>query len=295
MRISDRMLHNTIRSNLSANQRRMLAVEDEITSGKKVRKPSDDPSAVASILRHRTDVAANEQDQRTVSSAISRLSAADGALDTVTQILHRATELAVQAGSDAIGQEHLQSIGAEVNELLKQVVQTGNTRFTGQYIFSGSKTTTPAFEATGDVPATVTYNGNAEPVTYELNGGVAIRVDVPGEEALRSTIDALMSVRDMVNSGDSRRAAETGLGAIEDALDQVLLVRGSVGARVNMMEETEVRLGDQNTNLKGLQSRLEDIDLTDALVRFNSARTTYEAALGAAAKAMLPSLVNYLQ
>jgi flagellar hook-associated protein 3 FlgL len=296
MRISDRMLHNTVRANLVANQRRMLEVEDEITSGKKVRRPSDDPSAVASILRHRADVAANAQDQRTVNSANSRLSAADSALATVTEILHRATELTVQAGSDAIGTSHLQSIGAEINELLKQTVQVGNTRFTGQYLFGGSKTTTPPFKAAaGDTPAGVTYEGNSEPVTYELDGGIKIRVDVPGDDALRSTLDALIAIRDKVNAGDGRGASEAGLPALDAALDQVLLVRGSVGARVNMLEETEARLGDQETNLKGLQSRLEDIDLADAMVRFNSARTTYEAALGAAAKVLQPTLVDYLR
>lgn len=295
MRITDRMLTNTVRANLGANQRRLMEVQDEITSGKKVRRPSDDPSAVASIIRHRADVAANAQDQRTVSSATSRLFAADAALATITEVLHRARELTVQAGSDAMGTSHLQAIGTEINELLKHTVQTGNTRFTGQYIFGGSKTTTPPFEATGAVPASVTYNGNTAPVSYELDGGIQIRVDVPGDETFRPTLDALIQIRNAITSGDGKTAAEVGLPALDTALDQVLLTRGTVGARMNMLEETGGRLESDATNLKGLQSRLEDVDLTDAIVRLNSARTTYEAALGAAAKALMPSLVDYLR
>jgi flagellar hook-associated protein 3 FlgL len=295
MRITDRMLTNTVRANLGANQRRMMAVQDEITSGKKVRRPSDDPSAVASIIRHRADVAANAQDQRTVSSATSRLFAADGALATITEVLHRARELTVQAGSDAMGTSHLQAISTEINELLKHAVQTGNTRFTGQYIFGGSKTTTPPFEAAGAVPAAVTYNGNTAPVSYELDGAIELRVDIPGDETFRPTLDALIQIRNAITSGDGKTAAEVGLPALDAALDQVLLTRGTIGARMNMLEETGSRLESDATNLKGLQSRLEDVDLTDAIVRLNSARTTYEAALGAAAKALMPSLVDYLR
>src|SRR5262245_29032368 len=110
MRISDRVLVDGVRANLNANTQRMARVERELSSGRKINAPSDDPAAAATALRHRTDIALNEQFTRTVDSAAARLGAADTSLGSLTDVLQRARELTVQAGSATISDDQLKSI-----------------------------------------------------------------------------------------------------------------------------------------------------------------------------------------
>jgi flagellar hook-associated protein 3 FlgL len=294
MRIADRALTDSVRANLNANNERLLKVQRELSSGRRINAPSDDPAGAAMSLRHRTDIALSEQYSRTVDSASSRLGAADSALGSLTDVLQRARELTVQAGSAAISPSQLSSIGTEINQILHQAVQIGNTNFGGQYIFAGTKSTTSPFTAAGDTPATVTYNGNANPITLGLGQGAQVQVDVPGDQAILPAMNALIQIRDALNAGDRTAATTAGLPALDAAMDAVSQTRGTVGARVNRLESLGQQIDSDRINLQGLQSQIEDIDVADTIVRLNASMNVYQAALGAAAKAIQPSLAEFL-
>lgn len=294
MRISDRVLTNGVRTNLNTNTQRMVRVERELSSGRRINAPSDDPAAAATALRYRTDIALNDQFTRTVDNAKARLGAADSSLGSLTDVLQRARELTVQAGSATISNGQLKSIATEINELLHNAVQIGNTSFGGQFLFSGTKTTTAPFTAVGDLPPTVTYTGNSNPMLQDLGQDASIQVDTPGNTAMLPAMNTLIQIRDALNAGDRNTANTVGLPALDTALDGVLQMRGSIGARVNRLESLGLRMSEERTNLQGLKSVLEDIDVADTVVRLNAARNVYEASLGAAAKAIQPSLAQFL-
>ena len=294
MRIADRVLTDNVRTNLNHNVDRLMRVQKELSSGRRINAPSDDPAAAATALRYRTDIKLNEQFSRTTDAAKARLGAADTALGSLTDIMQRARELTVQAGSSAISDDQLKAISTELNQLLHSAVQVGNTGFGGQFLFSGTKTTTAPFDATGDEPATVTYQGNDNAIVQDLGQDAQVRVDVPGDQAILPAMQALIQVRDALSSGNRSAASSAGLPAIDQALDDVLRTRGGIGARVNRFDALGDRMDTERTNLQGLQSGLEDIDMADTIVRLNSARNVYEAALGAAAKAIQPSLAEFL-
>jgi flagellar hook-associated protein 3 FlgL len=295
MRISDRVLTNGVRANLNANTQRMVRVERELSSGRKINAPSDDPAAAATALRHRTDIALNEQFTRTVDNATARLGAADTALGSLTDVLQRARELTVQAGSATISDDQLKSIATEINELLHHAVQIGNTNFGGQFLFSGTRTTTPPFTAVGDLPPAVTYAGNNNSIVLDLGHDASIQVDTPGDSAMLPAMNTLIQIRNALNSADRNTATTVGLPALDTAIDNVLQMRGTIGARVNRLESLSLRMGEEHINLQGLKSVLEDIDVADTVVRLNAARNVYEAALGAAAKAIQPTLADFLR
>lgn len=297
MRISDRILFDGVRANLQHNLEQVARVGEELASGRRLHAPSDDPVATAQALRHRRDLALNQQYLRGVDAARARLSAVDRALGGLTDTLQRARELALQAGSGVLGADQMQAIGVELNQLVQHAIQLGNTSFAGQFLFAGTKTTTPPFAPTGDpnTPASVTYMGNAVAIRQDLGQGVQVRVDVPGDQAVQPAIQALIQLRDAVTAGDGVTATGPALSALDGALDTVLQVRGSVGARVNRLDAIGNQLTEEQTSLEGLRSGLEDIDVADTVVRLNAARNVYEAALGAAARAIQPSLLEFLR
>jgi flagellar hook-associated protein 3 FlgL len=294
MRIPDRVITEHIQTSLGLNTDRLLKIEEQLSSGRRINRPSDDPAGASAAMRIRTDLAMNDQYMRTVDAAKSRLSAADSALSSLTDVVQRARELTVQAGGGTLSGQQLTAIADELNQLLQHAVQIGNTNFGGQFIFAGTKTTTAPFAAAGDTPATVTYNGNDTPINLDLGQNAQVRVDVPGDQVFLPVTDVLIKLRDALTSGDAN-AATSNLGALDSALDGVLRAQGAIGARVNRLDSLGQRMDGEQSNLQGLQSQLEDIDVTDTIVRLNAAQNVYQAALGAAARVIQPTLVDFLR
>lgn len=295
MRISDSVLTGNVRRNLNANLARLARVQNEIATGKRLNAPSDDPAAAASVLRQRTDRQTLTQYGRTVDAASARLGAADTALSSLTDVLQRARELTVAASNASVDSGGLAAMATEINQLLNRAVQIGNSKFGEQFLFGGTKTTTPPFGVTSDTPASVAFNGTTTPVVYDAGANVQLRVDVPGDATFQPTMTALIQIRDALNLGDGAAATAVGLPALDSALDGLLTTRGGVGARVNTMQTLSTRMDAEQTTLAELQSSLEDTDISDAIIRLNSAQNTYQAALGAAAKAITPTLADFLR
>src|SRR5579871_1082081 len=118
MRFPDRVLSDAMRYDLNTNLGNLTTVEQQLATGKKINTPSDDPVATASVLRYNNDIALDQQFQRTASDAKSRLDAADTALGSLSDVMQRVRELAVQAGSGTLNTTDLTAIGNELNQLL---------------------------------------------------------------------------------------------------------------------------------------------------------------------------------
>ena len=295
MRISDRMLSDNIRTDLQNSLQSLSTLQTELATGKRINLPSDDPAGTATVMRLSADIANDNEAQRVGQNAIGRLNAADAALGSLDDILQRARELAVQGGTATISPADEQNIAAEVNQLANQAIQLGNTNFGGVYIFGGTQTTTAPFTAVGgQTPTSATYNGNATPINLMLGAGASVQVDAPGSQAIAPAITALIALRDGLNSGTPQQASSAAIGQIDNALDNVQTQRGTIGARTNGLTTLLAQIGDETTNLTGMQSNLADVDITDVTVRLQSAQNVYQAALGTAAKVIVPSLAEFL-
>jgi flagellar hook-associated protein 3 FlgL len=157
MRISDRMLTDTVRTDLQNGVQNLSVLQHELATGKRINLPSDDPTGTAMAMRYSTELAANTEAQRVGTSAKGRLDAADASLNSLDNVLQRARELAVQAAGGTLSASDQASIASEVNQLANEAIQLGNTNYSGTYIFGGTLTTTPPFAATGgQTPTSVT-------------------------------------------------------------------------------------------------------------------------------------------
>src|SRR5215218_5065310 len=140
MRITPRMVSDTTIRNARNNLNKLETLQNTITSGKQLTRPSDDPAAVARTLGYNTDIAAGETYLRTMDNSLSWLNASDSALGEAGDLLQRARELAVQgANGGALTPGDMQAIGAEVDNLLKQMIVTGNSSIRGQRLFAGEQ------------------------------------------------------------------------------------------------------------------------------------------------------------
>jgi flagellar hook-associated protein 3 FlgL len=296
MRISDRMLTDTVRADLQSSLQNLSVLQNELATGKRINNPSDDPTGTAMAMRYSTDLSLNAEYQRLGNNAKGRLDAIDSALGNLDDVLQRARELAVQAANGTLSPTDEANIATEVNQLANQAIQLGNTNFGGVYLFGGTLTTTLPFTATGGAtPTSVTYNGDTTPIVLSLGQGSSVQVDAPGSQAILPAINALINLRNAVSGGNPQQAAAAAISTIDNALDAVQAQRGDIGARTNGLANLLSRMSDESTNLTALQSGIADADITDVITRLYSAQNVYQAALGAAAKVIQPTLADFLR
>jgi flagellar hook-associated protein 3 FlgL len=290
MRITHTMLADTTVRNLATNMARMEGYSNELTSGRRLHRPSDDPVAVTTVLAHRATLEEIEQHLKNIDDAQAWLEVTDSALDSTGQVVHRAYELAVAAASDTLTAQDRAAIQSEIDALIEQVVQFANATYGDQYVFSGSMTTTPAYTA-GTPPV---YNGNMIGFARSMSPDANIAVNITGPAAFAPIFAAMDGLRTALGANDAA-GIETAIGDLHSAQDNFLTVRAQVGARTNRLISQRERLTGVQVNVSGLRSKLEDTDYASTLVNFSTAETVYKAALQVGARSVQPSLMDYLR
>jgi flagellar hook-associated protein 3 FlgL len=153
------MHHNAVNL-MMKNQAAVDKTRNEVSSGLRVEKPSDDPVAAVKIMQLQQAKAANTQFGTNISSATTRLEQEEQALSDSQNILQRVHELAVKANSSALSSTDRQSIATELKELNKQLADVGNRKDSnGEFLFSGLSSATQPFSR--NASNQMTYAGDA--------------------------------------------------------------------------------------------------------------------------------------
>lgn len=155
--------------------------QQQIATGKRVINPSDDPVAAARILKLDQETAQIGQFQRNVDLAENRLEQEESTLAGVTDLIERVRELTVQAGNGALSADDRNSIASELRQRLDQLATLGNSRdASGEYIFSGFKGNTPAFDQ--NISGDWVYQGDEGQRSLEIDTGVKVAISDTGKE-----------------------------------------------------------------------------------------------------------------
>jgi flagellar hook-associated protein 3 FlgL len=134
------MLNNTMLLNIMNNKTALSKYETQLSTGKKITKPSEDPIVAVRALRLRASVSEITQYKSNVDDANSWMTVTEKSMVNVNDILKRARGLTIQLSNGALGTTDMEKIVAELSELKNQVLQEGNTNYGGRFVFSGLKT-----------------------------------------------------------------------------------------------------------------------------------------------------------
>jgi flagellar hook-associated protein 3 FlgL len=209
--------------------------QQQISTGKKVNKPSDDPVAAARILKLDQEVKRIETYERNVSLADNRLKQEESALASSVDIIQRIRELTVQAGNGSLSANDRKSISAEMRQRVDQLAEITNTRdASGEYIFSGFQGNQPAFVKGTD--GVWTYNGDEGQRLLEIDDGVTVPISDHGKGIFVNVPEAL-SVKDTIGTDGFISGLELGNeqalrtafgGAVPDDLTVAVDASGAV-------------------------------------------------------------------
>ncbi|KEH98568.1 flagellar hook-associated protein FlgL [Clostridium botulinum] len=158
MRVTNKMLSNNFLADMKVNLENINKIQQQNTSGKKFRKPSDDPFAVARSMQLHTDINTNKQYSKNITDVSNWLDTTDTALGQAGNVLQRVRELLISSGNGGYTKSERRAIKDEINEKIGEMSQILNTNFGGNYIFGGSRSTTKPMEVTKDDKGNVSIN-----------------------------------------------------------------------------------------------------------------------------------------
>jgi flagellar hook-associated protein 3 FlgL len=295
MRLSEQSRLNSQISYLSQATERMDTIQRQLSTNKKIQRASDDPSGTAQSLRYREDIAFEAQMRRNVENGTAFLNVTESALSGATDLLQRARELTVQASNGTLGAQEKAGVGTEIDQILQQMAQIGNTKFGDAYIFSGHQTQQPAYVVTGQPPTVINYQGDTGQRVRRISQQDTVSSNVIGSDAFGNIMNQLISLRDNLKNGAPATTINPSLADIDTALNNVLNVRADVGARLNRFEATSSRSADKDINLQEMRAGIEDIDLAETIVSMTAQQNALQAALGAIGRTSNMSLLNFLR
>lgn len=207
MRISTSQIYRQGIKPITDHQVSLAKVQEQISSGRKILKPADDPTNSARLMELHKQLVMNDQYGRNITLANGRLAAEEGALQEGGNILQRARELTINAKNAALTVENRQAIALEINQLRQQLQDIANTRDSeGAYLFAGFKEQSQPFTSVdgGDV----VYNGDQGQRLLQVGPSRQVAVGDAGD-------DVFMLIRN--GNGQFRtdlNASNTGSGTI---------------------------------------------------------------------------------
>lgn len=317
LRVTQSMMNTQLLRNISSNLGRMNNLQNQLSTGMKINKPSDDPVGITFALRYRSELDSNDQYIENVDSTLSMLQYTDMTIGQAGDVIHRARELIIQGANGTLEQTSLDSINSEISQLYNQMIEIGNSQFNGKQVFNGENTGVKPYpeltlqEAADPLATPPVYKAyhvatDEGIIKYELSPGMSMAVNVTGNDLFGEPVandtdttsdnvfQLLRRAHDMLAAGDQEGLSSI-IGQIDTRMNTMLTKRAEVGARMNRVDLIQNRLSDIDINLQSLQSKTEDADMSEVITNLKMEENVYQASLSAGAQLIRPSLVDFLR
>jgi flagellar hook-associated protein 3 FlgL len=298
MRIASNTVQDNIVRQIQTLGGQTSKLQTQVATGQRIDSADDDPAAAGRVLSQQSELRRVAQYSLNATRAIEISQASFAGLNSLKDVSDRATEIAT-LGRSPLGAEALNAYATEVNQMVEQLMQVGNSRLGNDYIFAGTAVDTAPFTATRDANGDVTaaaYVGNTSQANIPLSEVASVTpfTNPVTNQGIGDMINRLVALRDALKTADGAAigASQSDLQTSEDLLVSALADNGAVQLRIEVQQTQQQSRGD---NLVSLVSSETAADLPNSIVRLNQAQTAYQAALQSAANIMRISLLDYIK
>lgn len=300
MRISTSQIYHQGVTAMLDTQASMAKTQLQLATGERILAPSDDPSAATRVLQLGQIIEQTAQYQRNADYADTRLGLEETVLIEVGDILQRARELAVRANNDTLSAGDRGAIAAEVRTTIDALVQLGNTQdASGEYIFAGFQVGAEPFSHDGF--GNFTYAGDQGQRELQIGSNRQVTIGNPGDEVFMrvddgfgGTSDMFSALYDFATDLEANNPSTNTITRIDSALDAMLTVRSSIGARMNTIDSQRNANDSFSLLMEQNRSELKDLDYAEAVSRFEQQLLALQASQQSFIKVEGLSLFNYL-
>ncbi|MCM3693263.1 flagellar hook-associated protein FlgL [Neobacillus niacini] len=292
MRVTSQMVTRQFNQNIQRNNQEIYSLQQQISSGKKYEKISDNPLEAMKGMSHRTSLAQIEQYQKNAQDGMDRLTAVDDALGNVTNVMQRIRELTVQASNDTNHESDKQTISIEIRALSDQLETIANTTFNGRYLFSGMD------QETAPMKNGVLQNVGQSAMNLDIGKGVTVNVNVSAGSVFGYQTDG----RNLFETiGNLAQTLENGqnpgdlLNVLDQQMNNVSTQHTIIGTNHNLLELASNKLDQANFLNAKILTETEGTDIAKAYMELSSHETALQASLASGARIMQQTLVDFLR
>ena len=294
MRVSTNQFYRVNAEQMQSTQSKVAEIQAKLGSGKQMLHPSEDPGKANLISGL---VGAKERQEvysKNVDAGETRLTAESAVLESMTSIMQRITQLAVQSSNDTLGASDRDVIATEIKALRDELLNLSNTQdLSGSYIFSGNKTGSPAFVE--DANGVVSYNGDYGRMEINVSDVRSIAINTLGPELFSEADFAALDdlVADLrANDG---AGARTRLDNVNSISDRLINSYGAMAGRLAAMESQRNVIDETTLRIDELLIRENDLDYAEAVTDLSKESVALQALQASFAKIAQLSLFNFLR
>ncbi|XJZ26952.1 flagellar hook-associated protein FlgL [Bacillota bacterium Lsc_1132] len=296
MRITQSMLAANSLQNISNSYSRMGKLQDQLSTGKKITKPSDDPVVAMKGMYYRSDLTGVEQYKRNLSELHLWMDNSEAGMEQANSALQRIRELVVQGKNDTITPEDRKAIAVEVDQLKQDLVKTANTQVAGRYIFHGTDVKNPPVKI--ENPPTVAANLTDPAIndyTVEVSRGVLLKANVnPANVFSQQLFDVVSGIQKALEDNTPDKL-DTSLADLDKVMVTMNAERSELGARSNRLDMVENRIDQQEVLATKVLSDNEDASIEEVITNLITQESVQRAALSVGARIIQPTLLDFLR
>ncbi len=301
-RITNQMSAQMTLAGIESSLDRLDTTQQELSSGKSINQPSDNPSGTSLALQLNTQLSNLTSYSNNVTDGTGWATAQSSALSDITNCVQRIQELTTEAANGTQSTADMQASAQEVNQLIDQVKSDANTQYNGQYVFSGSTTSTAPYASGTDD----TYAGNSGQVTRTIGPNTSLTVSANLSGALGNgqtvsgqpagdglLLNTLRNVADDMQSGNSS-AVNSDLSGLTSGLNSLGGLSATVGATTDRLQMAGSRIQTLQSDDTQVLSNTQDADMATTEISYSTQQAALTAALQAGASIVQQSLMNFL-
>lgn len=297
-RVSDANSASSTATRINAQRMRLSTLQEQLSTGKRINRASDDPSGMEMVLSLRTSQREIEQFERNAQAANQKLVAADDAVNSYQNVLERVRVLVTQGLSDTSTQAAKNALATEIEVLRARILSTANAANNGEYLFGGIRQTEAPFDP---VTAAASANPTSPQYVQIEPGSGAIAVGVTADTIFSDATSTIFADLDAAvlalrGTGDpvaDRATLEATSSRLMIYSDLSNTARALIGANMNTAEIAQNTLAQNFLTLDERATEIEGVDFAEAAIGVADAERALEATLQVAARSSR-SLFDFL-
>ena len=307
MKISTHLMFDRATQQMSASQTKLAQSQAQLAQGKQIVNPSDAPDQASTVQRLKSILTRQDSYQTALNSVKNRLLGEDSTLQSVSDLLVRSKEVAVQSANDTLSPANRKALAVELQSLRDQMLSLANTKdSSGNYLFAGSKVSQPPFvtvaggspQYAGDQTRMSVMVGENRTMPMNRTGTDAfVTVNRTDSNAQTTGVGYFQVMDDLINgvNNSDHPSMKRGIGEMDNLLEGLTMAQANVGSGLKGIDQQTGVIEDTVLNLKTTLSSVEDLDYASAITKMNQQMLSLEAAQSSFAKISQLNLFNYIK
>jgi flagellar hook-associated protein 3 FlgL len=302
-RVTEQMTAQNLLANINQALDRIDTTQQQLSTGKRINQPSDDPYGTSLTLQLNNQIANLSGYSNNVTDGTGWVQTSNASLTNITNAVQRIRELTLSAANGTQTPTDMQASAAEVNQLIAEIKQEANTQYNGQYVFAGAATTTQPYQP----GASDAFAGDTGQVTRTIGPNTSLRINVDLSSILGTgqttsgqpagdglLLNTLRNIADDMQSGNHSGLSGSDLAQLDTNFNSLTGLTAGAGATTERLNMAASRIQSLQVSDAQALSNTQDADMAQTEINYSTQQAALTAALQAGAHIVQQSLMDFL-